>query len=65
MEAEGKILDLQFVKENFDTQIERYQRRVTELEDVKSFYEVVGNKNAKPIKQSAMAKKEGFKTLKK
>ena len=65
MEAEGKILDLQFVKENFDVQIERYQRRVTELEDVKSFYEEGGNKMAKPIKQSAMAKKEGFKTLKK
>ena len=68
MEAESKIMDLQFVKENFDIQIERYQRRVTELEDVKAFYEDGSNKLiAKPMKQPASGaiKREGFKTLKK
>lgn len=63
MEAESKIVELLFVKENFDSQLERYQRRVIELEDVKAFYEEGGKILAKPVKQPL--KKEGFKTLKK
>lgn len=62
MEYEAKIIELVFIKENFDIQIERYQRRVTELEDVKMFYEEGNGKiMVKPIKKE----KEGYRTLKK
>lgn len=61
-EAESKIIELLFVKENFDINLERYQRRINELEDVRVFYEEGGK--SKVIKPSAI-KKEAFKTLKK
>jgi len=65
MEAEAKIMELQFWKDNFDIQMERYQRRVTELEDVKNFYEEGVNKIGKPIKQNEPVRKEALRTLKK
>ena len=61
-EAESKIIELLFVKENFDINLERYQRRINELEDVRAFYEEGGK--VKVMKPSAI-KKEAFKTLKK
>ena len=64
-EAEAKIMELQFWKDNFDIQVERYQRRVTELEDVKSFYEEGVGKVGKPMKQNEPLRKEALRTLKK
>lgn len=64
-EAEAKIMELQFWKDNYDIQVERYQRRVTELEDVKSFYEEGVGKVGKPMKQNEPLRKEALRTLKK
>ena len=64
-EAEAKIMELQFWKDNYDIQVERYQRRVTELEDVKSFYEEGVSKVGKPMRQNEPLRKEALRTLKK